>query len=129
MILKQIQRSFWEQRSFSEVRKAVKILGWNTAVTTCDALPVNGTAKTVSISKNGKKTETTFLTVSSSCGDRAFFGMNVHSSDFKTKNEEVLISGDSGMVMLTNIQGRKKALVNFGRNYFGSIDSVCKNFR
>ncbi|HSW60423.1 MAG TPA: hypothetical protein VLJ60_06455, partial [bacterium] len=111
-------------RSFSEVRKAVKILGWNTAVTTCEALPVNGTAKTVSISKNGKKTETTFLTISSSCGDRAFFGMNVHSSDFKTKNEEVFISGDSGMVMLTNIQGRKKALVNFGRNYFGSIDSV-----
>ncbi len=111
-------------KSFSEVRKAVKVFGWNTAVSTCDALPVNGAAKTVSISKNGKKTETTFLTVSSSCGDRAFFGMNVHSSDFKAKTEEVLISGDSGMVMLTNIQGRKKALVNFGRNYFGSIDST-----
>lgn len=111
-------------KSFSEVRKAVKVFGWNTAINEIEALPVNGTAKTVSINKNGKKTETTFLTISNNCADRAFFGLNSHKTDFKTKNEEVLISGNSGLVMLTNVQGRKKSLVNFGRNYFGSIDSV-----
>lgn len=110
-------------KSFSEIRKAIKVFGWNTAINTVDALPINGTAKTVAITKNGKKAETTFLTISNSCSDRAFFGLNAHSSDFKTKSEEVMISGNSGLVMLTNVQGRKKALVNFGRNYFGSIDS------
>ena len=43
---------------------------------------------------------------------------------FKTKNEEVSISGDSGILMLTTVQGRKKSLVSFGKNFFGPIESA-----
>ncbi|MGI6394590.1 MAG: hypothetical protein ACOX2F_07675 [bacterium] len=115
-------------KSFSEIRKAIKMFAWNTAIASADALPVNGAAKTISILKGNKKSETTFLTVSDDCSDRSFFGTNIHASDLKTKNETALVSGNSGLIMLTKIQGRKKALVNFGENYFGSIESaVARN--
>ncbi|HNW82768.1 MAG TPA: hypothetical protein PKG52_07750 [bacterium] len=111
-------------KNFSEIRKAIKILGWNSAVNNVEALPVNGVAKSIGITKGGKKTETTFLTISNSCQDRSYFGLNVHANEFKTKNEEVFISGDSGLLMMTSVQGRKKSLISFGKNYFGSIQSA-----
>lgn len=111
-------------KSFSEIRKAIKILAWNSAAMNVEALPVNGTAKTITIAKGGKKTETTFLTISNSCADRSFFGLNVHANELKTKNEEVLLSGDSGLLLMTTAQNRKKSLVSFGNNFFGSIQSA-----
>lgn len=111
-------------KNFGEIRKAVKVLSWNTGVNNIEALPVNGVAKTIGINKGGKKTETTFLTVSNNCHDRSYFGLNIHANDLKTKNEEVSISGDSGILMLTTVQGRKKSLVSFGKNFFGPIESA-----
>lgn len=111
-------------KNFGEIRKAVKVLSWNTAVGNVEALPVNGVAKTIGIIKSGKKAETTFLTISNNCHDRSYFGLNVHSNELKTKNEEISLSGDSGLLMLTATQGRKKSIVSFGKNFFGSIENA-----
>ena len=119
-------------QNFSEIRKAVKVLAWNTAVeaTNGEFLPVNGTVKTISIKKTvNKKSETsatTFMTVSCCEDERSFFGLNVHASETPAKNEEISVttSGDSGLLMIASTQNKKKFVINFGRNGFGSIDSV-----
>lgn len=111
-------------KSFVEVEKAVKVLAWNTAINARDAFPVNGAAKTISITKSGKKKETTFLTVSNIDSERSFFGLNAHANDLKAKTDEVLSSVDSGIVMVTDIQGRKKSLVSLGRNFFGNVETA-----
>ena len=111
-------------KSFVEVEKAVKVLAWNTAINARKALPVNGAAKTISITKGGKKRETTFLTISNIDSERSFFGLNAHCSDLKAKTEEVISSGDSGIIMLTDIQGRKKSLISMGKNFYGTVETA-----
>ncbi|MBO7126962.1 hypothetical protein J6W78_05405 [bacterium] len=119
-------------KNFSEIRKAVKVLAWNTSVEAANGefLPVNGTAKTISIKKTVNKksdtSSTTFLTVSCCEDERSFFGLNVHASETPAKGEEISVttSGDSGLLLIASTQNKKKFLVNFGRNGFGSIDSV-----
>jgi len=115
-------------KSFSEVRKAVKVLAWNTAITKCDALPVNGVAKTVRVLKGGKPLDTTFVTLGTDCDERSFFGSNNHDDKLKGKNEEVLQGGNSGVVLLSHIQGRKKSTVSFANTFFGSIEGVETRF-
>jgi hypothetical protein len=119
-------------KNFSEIRKAVKVLAWNTAVEAGngDFLPVNGTAKTISVKKTVNKksdtSSTTFMTVSCCEDERSFFGLNVHAAEPTAKGEEISVttSGDSGLLLIASSQNKKKFLVNFGRNGFGSIDSV-----
>ena len=111
-------------KSFVEVEKAVKVLAWNTAINVRDALPVNGAAKTITITKSGKKRETTFLTVSNVDSERSFFGLNAHNGDLKAKTEEIVSSVDSGLVMITDIQGRKKSLVSLGKNFYGTVETA-----
>ena len=119
-------------KNFSEIEKAVKILAWNTSVeaTNGDFLPVNGTAKTISIKKTvNKKSDTastTFLTVSCCESERSFFGLNAHASETTVKGEEISVttSSDSGLLMVATAQNKKKFLINFGRNAFSSIDTV-----
>ncbi len=115
-------------KSFSEVRKAVKVLAWNTAINCCDALPVNGVAKTLRILKNSKPLDTTYLTLGVDCCERSFFGLNAHSDKLKGKNEAAFLSGNSGVVLLSNIQGRKKATVSFADTFAGSVNSVKSAF-
>ena len=120
-------------KNFSEIRKAIKVLAWNTSVESAngDFLPVNGTAKTVSFKKTVNKkssvSSTTFLTVSCCESERSFFGLNAHASETTGKGEEIstVTSGDSGLLLLASAQNnKKKSIINFGRNGFGSIDSV-----
>ena len=119
-------------KNFSEIRKAVKVMAWNTSIEAANGefLPVNGTAKTISVKKTvNKKSDTssaTFLTVSCCEDERSFFGLNVHASETPAKGEEITVttSGDSGLLLIASAQNKKKFLVNFGRNGFGSIDSV-----
>jgi len=111
-------------KSFVEIEKAVKVLSWNTAINARKALPINGVAKAISVTKGTKKSETTFLTVSNIDSERAFFGLNAHNGDLKVKTESVCSSGDSGLVMINDIQGRKKALVSIGKNFYGTIGTA-----
>lgn len=119
-------------KSFCEIEKAIKILAWNTAIESGkgDFLPVNGTAKTVNVTKTvDKKSETastTFLTVSTDSAERSFFGLNIHASETGAKGEKisVSVSGNSGMLMLATGQNKKKSLINFGCNHFDSIEGT-----
>ena len=120
-------------KTFSEIDKAVKILAWNTCVEAGngDFLPVNGTIKTITITKTTKKSEpvsTTFLTVSAKDSERSFFGLNSHSNETPAKGEDISVSvgGNSGLVMLLSGQNKKKSIVNFGRNCFDTIDNVVE---
>lgn len=111
-------------KSFVEIEKAVKVLAWNTAINVRKALPINGVAKTISVTKGARKSETTFLTISNVDSERAFFGLNAHSGDLKAKTEGVFSSGDSGLIMINDIQGKKKALVSLGKNFYGTIGTA-----
>lgn len=119
-------------KNFCEIEKAVRILAWNTAIEAGkgEFLPVNGTAKTISITKTADKksetTSTTFLTVSTDSGERNFFGLNIHASETPAKGEKIAVStsGNSGLLMLVSGQNRKKSLINFGKNHFDTIDNT-----
>jgi hypothetical protein len=111
-------------KSFAEIRKAVKVLAWNTAVNKCDALPVNGVAKTLRVMKGGKPFDTTFVTAGTDCEERVYLGSHKHSDKLKAKGEEVLISGNSGIILLSHVQGRKKSTVSFAESFFGSIEGL-----
>ena len=119
-------------KNFCEIEKAVRILAWNTAVEAGkgEFLPVNGTAKTISITKTAdKKSETvstTFLTVSTDTDDRNFLGLNIHASETPAKGEKIAVStsGNSGLLMLVSGQNRKTSLINFGKNLFDTIDNT-----
>ena len=105
-------------------------LRWNTGIETPtgDLLPVNGTAKTITLTKTvNKKSEsnsTTFLTVSTCECERDFFGLNAHAAETPAKGETISVtaSGNSGLLMVVSGQNKKKSLINFGRNRFESID-------
>jgi len=120
-------------KNFSEIDKAVKILAWNTGIETPtgDLLPVNGTAKTITLTKTvNKKSEsnsTTFLTVSTCECERDFFGLNAHAAETPAKGETISVtaSGNSGLLMVVSGQNKKKSLINFGRNRFESIDCAA----
>ena len=119
-------------KNFCEIRKAVKVLAWNTAVEAGkgDFLPVSGTAKTISVTKTADKksdtVSTTFLTISTDCAERSFFGLNTHESEPAAKGEKlsVSISGNSGLLMVVSGQNKKKSLINFGKNHFDTIEGT-----
>ncbi len=110
-------------KSFTEIKKAIRVLAWNSAITKCDALPVNGVAKTLRVLKNGKPLDTTFVTVGMECGEKAYLGFNTHTDKLKGKSEGVFLSGNSGIILLSHVQGRKKSVVSFGETFFGSVES------
>jgi hypothetical protein len=111
-------------KSFSEIKKAVKILAWNSGVNNCDALPVNAAAKTLRVLKSGKTIDTTFLTFGIDCKERNFIGSNPHSNKLKGKSEAAFLSGNSGLLLLSHVQGRKKSTVSFADTFSGSINTL-----
>ena len=118
-------------KTFAEIEKAIRVLAWNTAVEAGkgELLPVCGTAKTIDFTKtvdkkNETTTSTTFLTISTDANERGFFGLNIHASENTGKGEKfsVSTSGNSGLLMLVAGQNKKKSLISFGRNRFGTMD-------